>query len=157
MQTRIDTTFSGKDISSALSVYEYTVPGDGEYTFQLRIASLAGDADYSAWLTLNMGDALGDEVIVDKTTYTAASGETAIIYNSIPIKLIEDDVVNIFALGDAADTSVGGNVRIFYENVPVEVWDELLTGSTHNIATSAGRRLRQLGQTVFDEFQVVSA
>lgn len=28
------------------------------------------------------------------------------------------------------------------------VWDEILTGATHNIATSAGRRLRQLEQSV---------
>lgn len=29
-----------------------------------------------------------------------------------------------------------------------DVWDEPLTGATHNVATSAGRRLRQLGDTV---------
>jgi hypothetical protein len=29
--------------------------------------------------------------------------------------------------------------------VPSEVWDEILTGATHNIATSAGRRLREIG------------
>lgn len=28
------------------------------------------------------------------------------------------------------------------------VWDEVLTGASHNVATSAGRRLRQLGDTV---------
>lgn len=30
-------------------------------------------------------------------------------------------------------------------SVVVAVWDEILTGATHNIATSAGRRLRQIG------------
>lgn len=28
------------------------------------------------------------------------------------------------------------------------VWDEILTGATHNVATSAGRRLRQLASTI---------
>ena len=39
------------------------------------------------------------------------------------------------------------NQTILYteiNNVTDEVWDELLTGATHNIATSAGRRLRQI-------------
>ena len=34
------------------------------------------------------------------------------------------------------------------ENVPGDVWDEVLTGATHNIPASAGRRLRQLGDVV---------
>jgi hypothetical protein len=29
--------------------------------------------------------------------------------------------------------------------VPAAVWDEILTGATHNIATSAGRRVREIG------------
>ena len=29
--------------------------------------------------------------------------------------------------------------------IPDAVWDEILTGATHNIATSAGKRLRQIG------------
>ncbi|MCK5012439.1 MAG: hypothetical protein KAS66_01345, partial [Candidatus Omnitrophica bacterium] len=31
------------------------------------------------------------------------------------------------------------------EEIADQVWDEILTGATHNIATSAGRRLRELG------------
>lgn len=30
-------------------------------------------------------------------------------------------------------------------SVPSDVWDEILTGTTHNIPTSAGRRLREIG------------
>lgn len=37
------------------------------------------------------------------------------------------------------------------------VWDELLTGASHNIATSAGRRLRQLADVVITDGTVVSA
>jgi hypothetical protein len=35
--------------------------------------------------------------------------------------------------------------------IGVAVWDEVLTGSTHNIPTSAGRRLRQLSSAVIHE------
>src|SRR3990167_9875134 len=34
-------------------------------------------------------------------------------------------------------------LQVGLPTVPAEVWDEVLTGATHNIATSAGRRLRQ--------------
>lgn len=37
------------------------------------------------------------------------------------------------------------------------VWDEVLTGATHNVPTSAGRRLRQLSSAVIIEVAVVSA
>jgi len=37
------------------------------------------------------------------------------------------------------------------------VWDELLTGATHNIPASAGRRLRQLADTVIIDGTVVSS
>jgi|LGVF01.1.fsa_nt_gb hypothetical protein len=34
--------------------------------------------------------------------------------------------------------------------VPSDVWDEILTGATHNIATSAGRRVREIGAYAID-------
>lgn len=37
------------------------------------------------------------------------------------------------------------------------VWDEVLTGATHNVASSAGRRLRQLSSVVIHEGTAVSA
>ncbi len=47
-------------------------------------------------------------------------------------------------------TGVGGPDSIildeFSSDVAAAVWDEILTGATHNIATSAGRRLRELAE-----------
>lgn len=51
---------------------------------------------------------------------------------------------------DDIDTNVGyvlsnqSTLHSEINGVTDEVWDELLTGATHNIATSAGRRLRQI-------------
>ena len=42
---------------------------------------------------------------------------------------------NVSALATAANVAA----------VPSDVWDEILTGATHNIATSAGRRVREIG------------
>lgn len=49
--------------------------------------------------------------------------------------------ISIILSGMITNTSfINTNV----DNVTDEVWDEVLTGATHNIPTSAGRRLRQL-------------
>ena len=45
----------------------------------------------------------------------------------------------------------GISLRVFAENLDSladAVWDEVLTGATHNIATSAGRRLREITSTI---------
>ncbi len=42
-------------------------------------------------------------------------------------------------------------------NIANAVWDESLTGSTHNDPTSSGRRLRQLGDTIAGAVNDVSA
>ena len=117
MQTRVDTTFSGKDISSAaVSVYEYTIPTSTRYSFQVRLAAVAGGGDYTCYLTLNDGDVQSDDPVVPKTTYEAEVGETAFWFNTIDISFIAGDVVNIMVLGQAGDTNEAGSVRIFSEN-----------------------------------------
>jgi hypothetical protein len=54
-----------------------------------------------------------------------------------------------FKLTDYVPGGWGGTIsddaRFAVSNVADGVWDEPLTGSTHNIATSSGRRLRELG------------
>jgi hypothetical protein len=54
-----------------------------------------------------------------------------------------------FKLTDYVSGGWGGTIsddaRFAVSNVSDGVWDEPLTGLTHNIATSAGRRLRELG------------
>lgn len=109
----VDTTFSGKNITTAVSVYEFTVAATGTYRFQVRLADAAGNGDYSAYLTLNDGDALTDDPLLPKTTLSAASGETAFWFASISLDLIAGDVVNIFVKGLAGDTDEAGSVRIF--------------------------------------------
>jgi len=117
METLIDTTFSGKDISSAVSLYEYTVVTSGMHLVQVRFGAVSGDGDYSVWVTLNDGDAQTDDIVAPKTEYTASVGETAFWFSSIKIPLMAGDVINIFGLGQGADTSETGSVRIFLDKV----------------------------------------
>ena len=49
----------------------------------------------------------------------------------------------------AADTNIVGQVVNYdFANIQNTIWDEVLTGATHNVATSAGRRLRTLANGI---------
>ena len=52
-----------------------------------------------------------------------------------------------------------GSALVFVHagEVAWEVWEEILTGATHNTATSAGRRLRQIASTLVYDGTVVSS
>jgi len=60
--------------------------------------------------------------------------------------------VNLYGVSSSlTDTSSGTTVNdetTSVENTSDGVWDEILTGATHNISTSAGRRLRELAGTI---------
>lgn len=118
-QNLIDTTFSAKNLSSLISVYEYTVLETGSIGFQVRLAGVAGGGDYSMYLTLNDGDLQTDDKAWPKITYTAAAGETAfwLIYPGIDV--MAGDVINVMVLGQAGDTNESGSVRIFGDNYAV--------------------------------------
>lgn len=114
----IDTTFTAKNISTALSVYEYTVPGSGLWYhlyFQVRLYQVAGGGDYTINLRLNDGDALADDPMVPKTTYTAAAGAQNIWFQGEAFGG-SGDVFNIMCAGLAGDTAVVGSIRIFHDN-----------------------------------------
>ena len=113
MRTLVDTTFTGKDISSAVSVYEYTVTVDATLRFQVRVAAVAGGGIYTAYLTLNQGDAGTDDIIEPKSTITLAAGETAAWLVTTSVDAKKDDVVNVFLQGQAGDTDESGVIRIF--------------------------------------------
>lgn len=52
------------------------------------------------------------------------------------------DLVKIICSDVADDEWDDFSVGVYTQDLASEVWDEVLTGATHNIATSAGRRLR---------------
>ncbi len=74
--------------------------------------------------------AIGNYIAVFKT-YTDV-GHTVL---SVDYGIISDNIVVLETLATLVDY----------------IWDEILTGATHNVPTSSGRRLRQLGSTVIWE------
>jgi hypothetical protein len=108
----IDTTFTAKDIHTALSVYEYTATGDMKLAVQVRLVAIAGGGDYVINLRLNDGDIQTDDPMVPKTTYTAAAGSQNIWFEG-SVHVLTGDVLNIMVLGLAGDTAVVGSIRIW--------------------------------------------
>lgn len=164
MNTLIDTTFSGKDISSAASVYEYTATANGMYSFQVRLAAVAGNGDYIVYLTLNDGDAQTDDPMEPKTTATLASGETACWFQTLKIPLISGDVVNIFITGQAGDTNESGSIRIFSENYAIAGDQmDLVNAPNATAITAIQSGLAQTGadsdtlETLSDQIDVIDA
>jgi len=113
----VDTTFSGKNISSAVSVYEYVATANVAIRVQVRLTGVTGSADYVAHLTLNDGDAQSDDAIGPRTTYAAADNEHSFWFATLGnLDLISGDVVNVMVLGQADDTNESGSIRIFTDD-----------------------------------------
>lgn len=163
----VDTTFSSKNISSAASVYTFTAAADALVYFTVKLTNAAGNGDYVVYLKHQWLGAGTAAVVLPKTTAAAASGETVIEFVTVAIAVKNTDVLDVFIDGLAGDTSVNGNIRIAADNPSVfaagtdsvtisaasvdAVWDEVLTGATHNVTNSAGKRLRQVaGNVVHD-------
>lgn len=53
--------------------------------------------------------------------------------------------------GDTLDVSVTSMNGVTISGIADQVWDEVLTGATHNIPTSAGRRIRVLADFAIDD------
>jgi hypothetical protein len=114
MSKLIDTTFTAKDIHTAVSVYEYIVPaGVVKVRIQVRLYQIAGGGDYTINLRLNDGDAQADDPVVPKTTYTAAAGAQNLWLATGDFDVDPGDSVNVMVLGLAGDTAVTGSIRIF--------------------------------------------
>lgn len=114
----IDTTFTAKNIATALTVYEYTVPGVGLWYhlyIQVRLYQVAGGGDYTINLRLNDGDVQADDPMVPKTVYTAAAGAQNLWFAGDVIAN-SGDVLNIICLGQSGDTAVVGSIRICYDD-----------------------------------------
>ena len=89
--------------------------------------------------------------ITRSVTITASAAETIqFVGTTGPVTLNGTTTATFNLYGVAGNivnnTSAGtlNDYTVSRENIPDDVWDETLTGSSHNVANSAGRRLRQL-------------
>ena len=116
---------------------------------QMCVSSIEGLTDQNTF-TLTAGEASGDDdaynncliIVTDQTTkIQKATGHISDYTGaSRTVQLYASPLQTNFTM------AVGDSVEIFATSAFVAgaVWDEVLTGSSHNISTSAGKRLRQI-------------
>lgn len=106
-------SLSNQNISTALAVGSYTATATRGVIVRLLCDQAAGNGDYTAYITLQVGGAGSAYRVIPITTANAASGVTAIGFVSIPIPVDSGDVLTVYLLGLAGDT-VAPDTRVDY-------------------------------------------
>lgn len=69
-------------------------------------------------------------------------GAVQMVQMPLEIQLDDTTAKDVYDRIGAPD---GASIAADVAGIPSDVWDEILTGATHNIPTSAGRRVREIG------------
>jgi hypothetical protein len=97
-------TLSNQDISSALLVHTHTANADREIFVRLFADQVAGNGDYTAYITIQRLGAGSAYRVIPVTTAAAAAGVTAISMTTISFPVSDTDVVGVYLTGLAGDT-----------------------------------------------------
>ena len=108
-------SLSNQDIHAALAVGSYTATATRGIMIRLLVDQVAGNGDYTAYVTLRVGGAGSAYRIIPISTAAADSGVTAIGYISATIPVDSGDVLTVYLLGLAGDTTTPDTRCDFYE------------------------------------------
>ena len=104
--TQVDTeTLSNQNISAALLVGTFTnTTRIRKLYINVFLDQIAGNGAYVCYVTIQRAGA-GSAYETIRTTKDAASGITSIVFNSIPVTLNSTDVMKVYVIGLAGDTT----------------------------------------------------
>lgn len=125
-------TLSNHNISSDLLAATYTADADRALLIRVAIDQVAGNGDYSAYVTLQQGGS-GSAYKTHVATLTAASGVTAILFPSVMLAVDNTDVVKVYVKGLAGDTSTPDITVNWYE---LSYLRPTVAGRTLDVATT---------------------
>jgi hypothetical protein len=109
-------TTSNQSIATAYNAATYTADADRWLVVRLFADQVAGNGAYSAYITIQrLGTGSAYEV-QPRTTATVASGVTAIAFVTIPFPVKNTDVVKVYILGLAGDTTT--------PDITVGIWED---------------------------------
>lgn len=108
-------SLSNQNITAALNVATYTADTERKVGFRLAVDQVAGNGDYVAYVKIQEGGAGSSYRYGPKTTLAAAAGETAIGFTSMPVHLNTGDVLTVWLLGLAGDTTTPDTKVIFFD------------------------------------------
>lgn len=148
-------TFTYVDSGSAKTLVDATqgeMPAESDVRFGTVYAS--GALTGSCYVPAAASVAFG--VPVDNTTGTAAL-TPASVWDHLLSAITTSDTIGQL-LKTNIDATISSRSTATTAGIADAVWDEVLTGATHNVASSAGRRLRTLGdERIIAEGTVQSA
>lgn len=125
-------SFSGRDISSASALGTYSLVSSAELSVNLYLENISGGGIYSVYLTKQRS---GSGTIFQSpvSEIDVGSGVTNIYIQTNRMPSLEDDIINIYALGLGTDISMDGYIEIF--DVSNSVLETTLSGLQNWIAT----------------------
>lgn len=141
---------SNVDISSATLLAAYTADADRSILCQFFIDQVAGNDDYTFYLTLQIGGAGSAYRIEPITTASVAAGVTAIAGQSAIVNVRNTDVLSAYVVGAAGDTVTPDILVRWFEVAalrPITADRDLLVDASGKTTLSAD----SLTSSVYDE------
>lgn len=132
----------------------------------VHVAGTGGSSSNNRIFNNEFADTGGTAIFIEQGTIANTIINNNIIHGAtgwgIDIGAASTDAIvfnNTLGNNSSGDINDDGTTSIILNNYDVVdgVWDEPLTGSSHNDATSAGRRLRQVASNILGPFTVASA
>jgi len=115
-------------------------------------AAGAGLTALATQASVNTIDTNVDSILVDTAEIGAAGAGLTVLSTQASVDTIDTNVDSI--LVDTAEIGAAGagltDITINAASVDA-VWDEVLTGATHNVTNSGGKRLRQAASLIFND------
>lgn len=108
-------SLTNQNIATALEVGSYTADATREIYAMIWATQVAGNGDYTAYLTVDRAGAGTTYRVVPITTAAAASGVTSICLTTVAIPVRSGDVVKAFLTGLAGDTTTPDTVVDWFE------------------------------------------
>jgi hypothetical protein len=148
-------TFPYVDAGSAKTLVDATT-GQMPAAADVRSGTVYADGALTGVLAVPAAASVAFGVPVDATTGTAAL-TPASVWDHLLTAITASSTIGTL-LKTNIDATISSRSTATTAGIADAVWDEVLTGSAHNIATSAGRRLRILDEErIIAEGQTVSA
>jgi hypothetical protein len=156
-----------KKLGSNVAVFNYVDAGSAKTLVDATTGQMPAATDVRDGVSYASGALVGSlkvpaaasvgfGVPVDATTGTAAL-TPASVWDHLLTAITTSDTIGTL-LKTNIDATISSRSTATTTGIADAVWDEVLTGATHNIATSAGRRLRILDEErIIAEGQTVSA
>ncbi len=142
------TTISNQNLSSALLVGTYTANAERSALMCAVLANqIAGNGLYTVYATRQIGGAGAEYEYQPRTAVLVESGVTSIAFPSIIITALSGDVIKVYLLGLAGDTTTPDIICEFWDmlnnpSIATSVWNAAI--NSYNVRDTFGEVMHPL-------------